>query len=633
MGNHFQFASLDYLEVATFDNSLEHFHRNGIKGTIKENLQNALDARLKENEPVKVIIRMHEVDKSILPGIDEIFEHINSLEGHNNYTIETINYMKSKIDNKTVPILSFEDSNSKGLTGAKNGQSNSKQDTYGIYAYNKGVHFVEDDSSKEVKRGGSHGIGKIANNAASDIHLMYFANCDNENNQHLGGTIQLIEHKLNNKNYRSTGYYSDVSSKTGKLIPFENKVNHTAFEKKSRGLKIIIPYVRKEFFKFNEIITSVCDNFFLAIIENNLIVEVYDIDDEKTIISSESIYDLVNDKRFYKTEYSDMKKIFTPLYVDTLRNSLPINFEVSNNTDTYKFKLYFVYNPEIIVGRVAIFRTIGMKIEDFGVQNNKRKPFNAVLVGGIKEDQYLKSLENESHTQLSYEDIRDEYEKKNAKKFMINLHKELSKIIEENFNKNNPTDGKLDTDDLIYETEVSFKNILENNTEKVTIRGGKTVLKSNVKEKRDKKGGSSNKSTGENKKERKPRKVKNDNNLATEQYITPTDAVSRINIEQDEIISIDLKKIGLQESEIKRWNTCNLIFKIVDGNGDVVKDQLDFLKYVVRISDLVTNNTYNYDKNKVKNIKMLDHQIKIRLTLKNTTLSRLKFTYEVEVKK
>lgn len=37
---------------------------------------------------------------------------------------------------------------------------------------------------------------KIASNAVSDLHMMYFANCDEEGNKHLGATVQLIEHKL-----------------------------------------------------------------------------------------------------------------------------------------------------------------------------------------------------------------------------------------------------------------------------------------------------------------------------------------------------------------------------------------------------------------------------------------------------
>ncbi|MNW70010.1 hypothetical protein D3C74_491740 [compost metagenome] len=48
----------------------------------------------------------------------------------------------------------------------------------GIYAYNKGVHLEKSDESIETSRGGSHGVGKIASNAAFDLHLMHFANCD-----------------------------------------------------------------------------------------------------------------------------------------------------------------------------------------------------------------------------------------------------------------------------------------------------------------------------------------------------------------------------------------------------------------------------------------------------------------------
>ena len=43
------------------------------------------------------------------------------------------------------------------------------------------------------------------------------------------------------------------------------------------------------------------------------------------------------------------------------------------------------------------------------MKNNVRKPFNAVLIPkSIKEDAFLKSLENESHTELSFEHIKDQ---------------------------------------------------------------------------------------------------------------------------------------------------------------------------------------------------------------------------------
>ena len=68
--------------------------------------------------------------------------------------------MQNKMHAQTIDYISFEDSNTKGLRGARNGQTNSNEDTWSIYAYNKGVHTVEADESTEQARGGSHGIGE-----------------------------------------------------------------------------------------------------------------------------------------------------------------------------------------------------------------------------------------------------------------------------------------------------------------------------------------------------------------------------------------------------------------------------------------------------------------------------------------
>ncbi|WP_052233032.1 hypothetical protein [Terrisporobacter othiniensis] len=65
--------------------------------------------------------------------------------------------------------------------------------------------------------------------------MMYFANCDADGNKHLGGTVQLIEHKYKNHHYRSTGYFTDVKkigdNKT-KFLPFENKFNEAILKNK-----------------------------------------------------------------------------------------------------------------------------------------------------------------------------------------------------------------------------------------------------------------------------------------------------------------------------------------------------------------------------------------------------------------
>ena len=68
------------------------------------------------------------IKKEYIPGIDEVIDRISCLKGRNSYTKEAINHMKNKLDQDEVAYISFEDSNTRGLKGAKNGQSESKED-------------------------------------------------------------------------------------------------------------------------------------------------------------------------------------------------------------------------------------------------------------------------------------------------------------------------------------------------------------------------------------------------------------------------------------------------------------------------------------------------------------------------
>src|SRR5699024_1545847 len=114
-----------------------------------------------------------------------------------------------------------------------------------------------------------------------------------------------------------------------------------------------------------KIIKSICDSFFLAILERHLIVHINDhVLDEKTIKH------YILDEDYFEQEVEKIKKNFTPLYYKTYKEEKPVQIKVKNQVDEYVFNLYFKYDEQIPTGRVAIIRTIGMKIEDFKVKNN-----------------------------------------------------------------------------------------------------------------------------------------------------------------------------------------------------------------------------------------------------------------------
>ncbi|MCU4821546.1 hypothetical protein OCA00_07780 [Bacillus cereus] len=635
--NRWQFSKIPNIEESNFNKILERFFSLGVTGLTRENIQNSLDGRLAElNRPVVVKIKLSTVTRQAIPGIEEIVQRINSLEGRNGYTKETINHMKASMMAEEVRYISFEDSNTRGLTGARYGQSNSKDHTWGIYAYNKGVHFEEKDESFEASRGGSHGVGKIASNAASDIHMMFFANCDVEGDQHLGGTIQLIEHKMEDNYYRSTGYFAKLED--SKFMPFENQYDQI-FEKKTRGLKIVIPFLRESFYKEDEIIRSICDSFFVSIIEKKLVVHVNDM-----IIDADSIDSIVSDSQYYTQEIESMKKVFTPLYVKTYKGQQPRLIEIPHKNRVFQFKLYFNYDERIPKGRVGIIRTIGMKIEDFAVKNNATKPFNAVLIGGIDEDSYLKSLENESHTKISSDDIKDPELKKLAKKFINNLNKEIVKVIDEEMRKHNPVDGKINTSDLLYTMELDFKENLFRSFGTVRIKNGKNIVMSDeennaettpskIERKKRKKREESDpiepKKTGIRRKGKRGTKGEGENSTEDQkdEYKINPYHVERLLLHNQEFIQINLTG----SPEVAKAKKCNLKFNIIDGMGKEYIGEFNMKENYVKAIDNNTSNSCKIDTDVIKNVSIIDGIVDLQLELNPKYNRSLKFIYYVEV--
>lgn len=634
-----KFSVIPGIEESTFNKVLERFYDLGISGLVRENIQNSLDGKIPgETEPVIVTIKTGKVNKNDIPGLDNIKERIECLVGHNSYTKETIEHMQNKMNQDEVDYISFEDYNTKGLRGAKNGQSYRPEDTWGIYAYNKGVHSEEEDSTLEKSRGGSHGIEKIASNAASELHMMYFANCDDEGDKHLGGTVQLIEHKYKDKYYRSTGYFTDIKkieNNEERFYPYENTFSEI-FKKDTRGLKIIIPFLREQFNNEVDIIKSICDSFFIAILENKLEVIVNDKN-----INSKTIKKYIENKKYYNQDISEMKEEFTPLYLSTYTKKKPMQVTIEDTKEKYNFNLYFNYDESIPKGRVAIIRTIGMKIEDKKVKGNVNKPFNAVLIpDSTKEDAFLKSLENESHTQLSFEHIKDQNLQKNAKRFINNISKVMAKIIEDEIKKSNPTDGMMNTEDVLYYVENQFKQELSNCLGTVKLSSGdkeKTIVKveQDIPERKDPK--------DKKKKKKKPlKKIKNkriNDESDTEQevnevspeklttYSTHPDRVDRLIIRDKEYVKFDFT----DSDEMKKVKLCDITLSVVDGMGVEYSNEFNMKDNYEYVIDKATGHKCKIENNLIKDVKVVKGNVQIELKLKENYNKALKFMYYVEV--
>lgn len=628
----FQFEKISRIENYQFPDLLNDFYKRGVSGTIRENIQNSLDAKLKSgDEPVKVTITLDSINKNEIPGIDEIFQHIDSLEGGTDYSTRTINYLKAQKKLSVVPVMTIEDENTIGLSGAHVPLSDSgtASSTYNAYAYQRGIHPKSEDKQFEKTRGGSHGVGKIANNAASDIYLMFFANCDKDGNQHLGGNVQLVEHSLHNQAYRATGYFakSDVNN----LVAYQNSSTNPTFQKKTRGLKNIIPYVRKEFAEREEIIRAICDSFFLSILQGKLVVRLANNNNGTGLeINKDSLPELVS--QYYPTDISEMKKNFTPLYVNTYLEKEPLKIEVNSIRDSYNFDLYFDYNLDIPVGRVGIIRTVGMKIADFGVPSMMRRPYNAVLIGGAKEDDFLKTLENESHTDISADGFVDKKEYRNARKFIINLEKKVRSIIEAKMEELNPTDGLINTDDLFYQTKQAFKKALEKQTKLVQLSDNSAIRKKKKPQKEKRKPrtpkGDKAKPSVESR-VRKPKKLQDGDTVNAENvegFILASYDVSRVISQSAEYVSFDLSAYNE-----RNFTSCNVGIKIVDGQGKELDNQFNIQENYSSVVDLNNISFCTLTAGTINGLSIKDNLVQFKIDYKENYNKNLKFIYKVVI--
>ncbi len=620
MEQKWSFRKITSIEEPVFNHVLEKFYDLGVDGLVRENIQNSLDGKLENSElPVVVTIETGKVKPQEIPGIDEIYEHIRSLKGENEYTKETISHMQSCIDMTEIPYISFEDSNTKGLSGAEHGEKATDEDTWGIYAYKKGVHHVANNTDWENIRGGSHGVGKIACNAASDLHIMFFANCDRTGKEHLGGTIQLIEHAMGDSIYRSTGYFTRVVDNV--YYPFEN-VFAPVFQKKTRGLKIVIPYLRQQFQDHGQIIRSVCDNFFVAILEKKLIVQV-----DNTIISSNTIKELVENREIYvEQDYSEIKNNFTPLYIKTYLESQSLNCVVSDKEKDYRFRLYFTYNAEIKKARVAIIRGIGMKIEDKKISNYVNAPFNAIMIPETpQEDTFLKTLENESHTSLSYEHIKNPKIQSNAKRFINNITREMQKKFADYLKDSSPTDGVMDTADVIYTVERNFKRELSKRMSNVQLEKGVSGKKRTIVKIKSEKTEKKDEQVRVMKDEKKKLRNKIRNELR--KYQVPSDSVKRIVLKDREYLELNFENMRNYSNE----NLCQISLSVVDGVGKICENEFYINQNYSQIIDRNRSEQCSFEGNTIENVVINKGKVNLEFKLADYFNKSLKFMYLVEV--
>ncbi len=375
----------------------------------REVVQNSIDVK-NENikDPLVVEFNFFEVKRNELPSFDGLIEHIEGTISYcekvnklnNAYT--TSKYECKFLKNDTMNILKISDYNTKGICGSN--ELSSEKSSW------KGLIYNEGDSVKANSDSlGSHGLGKNAAFAMSNIRTVFYNTKDINGNRAFEGVSRQYVSYINGQKKHFKGYYGKVDGNNVlPLINDEIKELSPIFDRNTPGSDIFVlepdtSYLSEESKKWFLIESIIC-NFFVAIRDGMLEVKVGGIEvNQNNLIK---IFGLL--KSFY--EKNSLEEDDNLVATEQYLKALDSNYEISESLTGYgNIRLWLYKDSNIKWKNVAIVRKNGMLIRSLDVKYANQKFSGVVIVQGDDGIQFLKSIEDPSH--LDFDPSRNTDEK------------------------------------------------------------------------------------------------------------------------------------------------------------------------------------------------------------------------------
>ena len=273
------------------DNFFMHDGGTVVDSLVRENIQNALDAKL-HDQTVRVRFSIHQSPNSSVSFIKDILDDKDSsVIAHYNKAVIEKEGVPNRVDLNKPSFLLIEDFNTQGLRGDIKAND---QGGFAMFWRNTGIS----DKNLGGNNGGSFGIGKVVNPMASEINTFFGLTIrseeeNNDNGPYLMGQVMLRTHHYKGKRYQPYALFGECRSETEAPISNEQYINKfKAASGISRndsepGFSLAIPFPKSEFNQ-RSIISAVLNHYFFPIVEKRLIVEVI-VNSSPVVINSETI--------------------------------------------------------------------------------------------------------------------------------------------------------------------------------------------------------------------------------------------------------------------------------------------------------------------------------------------------------
>ncbi len=393
-----------------------------IDNLAREICQNSLDAKDKtSNAPVVVKFRLKTFKKNSFPLFSEYLEYIEGCkkfwQSKEDKKVKVfIERVFSVLDNDEINVLVASDYNTMGLTGSE--AMCHESSVWRALVNADGV------SAKGDNAGGSYGIGKNAPFACSDLSIVFYNTYAKDDKEAFEGVARAAT--LFNKSEKPTqsiGHYR-CENTYKPIIPEVPCTFRDQFKRVEYGTDLIIMGCdnlisdKKWYEKLEQ---AVLRNFFLAIYENKLIIEI-----EDSRIDADNIKNYID-----KYRLSNKESILTAQFFDTIAE--PDGGERRETILDEEDLSIYLKSDKDYKRKIAKFRSSGMLVGTDSCRMMQN--FNAiVVVRGQRLDELLRKTEPPKHNQWDYKRIEDDKEKrKEAQQVIKIINEKVRSLINENY--------------------------------------------------------------------------------------------------------------------------------------------------------------------------------------------------------
>jgi hypothetical protein len=290
-----RFPALDDSEREGINDSItKAFAGNHEHFIARECIQNSIDHRHDKTKPVKVEFRLKNYSRSTIPGIDELEGVIDCClqENASERDKEGLAAIKKAASASHIKTLVVRDFNTEGLNGGDYDEAGS---------WHRLVRAIGSNDPSGVG-GGSYGLGKGAPFAASGMRTVFYSTYNEAGETVFQGKTRLVSHKDKaGDQKRGVGFYGIRTPDKCASVRERSKIQ-PEFLRTSRGTDIIIPAYRAVSEDWvTGMIQSVLKNFWPAIHEGMLEVEIYDEDALQKVINADNLEVLLEENQGEET--------------------------------------------------------------------------------------------------------------------------------------------------------------------------------------------------------------------------------------------------------------------------------------------------------------------------------------------